>query len=1456
MSNSSRASGRKLGKKVLSLYLRTKCQRELYLSLHPDSLLKSEGLPVPTEPRMGVAILKDEGISFEQERTALLNKALKGLVYESPQSLKSHEPLETALGKIAGEGVITQGFIAPQQFRAQALGNLGVDTLKQPLLPPLDGLIPDIIVVRGARADEEEITPDGSRRPIASDEARRALVIIDVKHTGQANASYSAEVVLYTFMLANWLQFQGLDGQYYASSRVGLWTRSHENDSQFKAALDAEEPLTPSQWFEKLEADCDSVYFPFYLPLLRRIFSEDIPRVIEAGDADWQQLPWHVNQRCASCDWLGYKPWLNAADGAKVEAHPDHYCHRLALDTDDLSRLPGLSQAACATLREGGHDTVADIKFLDGTDTSNDALFRSHAMLRREKMRLNRRAMQLGTGESTRDEEAQFATLGKDAQLQVCVSVNFDSSAGLLTGLAARGRVSYPWRSENRVNPETLNDFAAPVEEKTPDFEWATLRRLLETISGFYESAQQKHFDNGYGEDKAADKIELRVQIVFWDKRQFEALCGAMGRHLGRVLALSDNRARALAWLFPADEMLGQVESNSPPIAFLSDVVRRAIFADTPHAITLLDVAGQYHYKRNAVNPDNPFETDRFYRELMTDGIPRERIYEIWSRQPLLKRGKSSKTRGEVINEFSMALRKQVRALDSVMLQIFTDFKDQLKAQAPKLYLKQPAAKRLPLDSRLWIWWDELDTATTKIEDQTRFAADAVTLEATYEAIRLRSLIEVTPAGFYRYTISADSTEARLEVGQGFLTLGRDDVPAFPLLSVPQSFKRCGEDVPQPLLDEVGGRILKSKVHQSLSAKLIELNTITGEAVVEIETHPPTLLESWLQNEPDWLHGGLTLFKAASPTGTPKVTADLLREIKSPAIAVPDPRTFKALGADSPDSGNTKKGVAKAIKSPDPITPVARVLWDAAQLQNEIVSPTAQASAEFARTRDDLNDSQTAAVKHALERALTVIWGPPGTGKTQTLAAALHAEIRAAIEAGSPLKIFLGGPTYKAVEELFGRLLRVLAADAGSPCSLFFGYSRSHEDGGQSWNTEAEHLVSRSFHFADNDAVYGDCIRDLLDASSISVVATVCHQAHKIGEQFNRAQSGEADAPLLARAFDIVVLDESSQIPVARSLGALGLLKEKSRTIVAGDHLQMPPIFQLEPPKGSEFLVGSIQTYLLERDFGGQKVDGCDLLTNYRSHQQIVDYALTLGYNPGLHAHFSDTQLELVSPVTDLRNQWPSAVWSESWSEILDPSRPLLTLLHDDPISSQGNQNEADIVASLVASLRQSVALKLSNHPNPPDSDTTEAQQFWKQSIGIVTPHRAQRKLILEALREFFPDEGTEMNEAVHTVEKFQGGERHTIIVSFGVGDPDIIAGEEAFLMQLERINVAVSRAMAKCIVIMPTTLAGHVPEDKKAVATAHALKGFVDEFCNLSQKVEIHFPAPRSVNGTLRWHG
>jgi superfamily I DNA and/or RNA helicase len=146
---------------------------------------------------------------------------------------------------------------------------------------------------------------------------------------------------------------------------------------------------------------------------------------------------------------------------------------------------------------------------------------------------------------------------------------------------------------------------------------------------------------------------------------------------------------------------------------------------------------------------------------------------------------------------------------------------------------------------------------------------------------------------------------------------------------------------------------------------------------------------------------------------------------------------------------------------------------------------------------------------------------------------------------------------------------------------------------------------------------------------------------------------------------------------------------------------------------------------------------------------------------------------------------------------------------------------------------------------------------FWSRGLGIVTPHRAQRALIVRRLRQIFPThQHQKIDDAVDTVERFQGGQRDTIIISFGVGDPDLIANEESFLLQLERTNVAISRARAKCILVISEDLAYHLPSDRETIATSKAVKSYVSDFCR--QSIQHSVPAIGSQPSreiTVRWY-
>lgn len=90
-------------------------------------------------------------------------------------------------------------------------------------------------------------------------------------------------------------------------------------------------------------------------------------------------------------------------------------------------------------------------------------------------------------------------------------------------------------------------------------------------------------------------------------------------------------------------------------------------------------------------------------------------------------------------------------------------------------------------------------------------------------------------------------------------------------------------------------------------------------------------------------------------------------------------------------------------------------------------------------------------------------------------------------------------------------------------------------------------------------------------------------------------------------------------------------------------------------------------------------------------------------------------------------------------------------------------------------------------------------------SFGVVTPHNAQRG----ALETRFDETVT-----ANTVEKYQGGERDVIAVSATVSDPEFARREERFILNPNRLLVAISRSRLLTVVVCSTSLFEVAPKE------------------------------------------
>ena len=167
---------------------------------------------------------------------------------------------------------------------------------------------------------------------------------------------------------------------------------------------------------------------------------------------------------------------------------------------------------------------------------------------------------------------------------------------------------------------------------------------------------------------------------------------------------------------------------------------------------------------------------------------------------------------------------------------------------------------------------------------------------------------------------------------------------------------------------------------------------------------------------------------------------------------------------------------------------------------------------------------------------------------------------------------------------------------------------------------------------------------------------------------------------------------------------------------------------------------------------------------------------------------------------------------TEALKVVLEPENVFVLVVHDEQASFQSNLVEAQLVEAIAGTVKTG-------------------------SVGVVTPHNAQRGVVTNLLLE------GDKKVRVDTVERYQGGEADFIIISSTVSDPDYVRIESDFLLNLNRINVAISRMKKKLVIIASRSIFEFMPQDAKDYDKALLWKG-------IAQTVGF------TANGNPTWKG
>jgi DNA replication ATP-dependent helicase Dna2 len=1459
-----------LSKRTLSQYVRGECRRRLRLDLYAgDATRKELGIPVKDVARPGLALLVEQGRQFEREKFGELAQVFAGRVTHG--AVTAPRPgEESAFGKILlddhldacgsdhflveAEYVVTDPFIGAHGLRDLVDGSAFVPGSGATLR--FAAVRPDILqVVPPAGAPRHVITPSGEVHTIAANDPRLGLRIIDIKLTGEPSPSHFAELAYYGMTLAAWLERTGRDGRFVVLKDAAVWPGKHEASEirrrEFEDRSNGVTNRSLARYLEGLGEDLETMPAEVVLGRVRRFFAVDLREAILAPD--WQALPWHVDSGCSGCDYLGYSWKARVDDDTELpeETPRAPYCWSTAEVNGHLSRVVGLTRGACGKLKEAMVESIAQLAAL----RPGNPAFEEH-----QKLRAGRALFHARSGVLTNrlppeipEKAGTSAELPARSDIKVALSVDFDVGSGLtfaigyqiLTHVPAERVVEPGGRAWFKTRIERGQARVMLVEQKSLDAEREVLteimRHLVQDIDAAAQQVEQANRSLGLT-DKERDR-RATLQVYLWDRLNYDHLRRVMGRHLLAVLAPPAQgqgpRIAPMAWMFPADQIIEDADFTTvnSPISLVGEAIQALLAADVPHHYSLLGIANAYHPPRfDKGDGKLPFRLNPFFQDPLSDQIPSERGHEVWNRRSPFKKVDYQGYR----DGLKRAVRVRLDALLAVTERLTDDLKGQLSASAPtvrSVFDQTQPLQAVSRDGEIIYQHARLMAAADELEINLLMAMPPHQREAVFKSVRLEERLDgpakaqalaslglgvgAADPAILVFRMSPRSVQARIKVGEFNWSLMPES--ALPLQHRSIAVLKDQHFALRTLLGPAQNFDYRRRLRSASQVSVLAFERVSQ--IVVLRADDPQMFAALEQADLfDFaVDGRKGVFAILDPLPVElflkKRLKPALKAIRVPPLSVSRPLF--------PNPALTRLRMPNPRQSAS--VPAERFIWDADTLAGEASGRSgATALAAIAAHGYKLTQRQSDAVRQSVEKRLSLLWGPPGTGKSTPAVALILGLLREAQERGAPLRLAITGPTWVAIDTV-ARKIPALLRQLGLENSVRLARLASSIVGPEGIASELQdHIV-----ITNGSEAHQELVGRLEAATGFTIVAGTAHQLSRL-----IADEAEAMRPF----FDFMLIDEASQMSVAHAVVAFTTLAEGASLTVVGDDLQMPPIQPIAPPEGAEHLVGSIYDFFRQYRNGEPAVAGIQpvmLDRSYRSNKEIVDFVRLAGYGDDLTAENAGLRMRLASPLPGAQPaDWPASLpWHGHLATLLDPEEPLTALIHPDEYSSQRNDHEANLVAGLVRSLYGRLL------PDKGDTPLSGIDLF-KDGLGIVTPHRAQQAAVVERLMGFLPTDAEQaaMIAAVDTVERFQGQEKTVMIASFGLGDRDQIAAEEEFLYSLNRFNVIASRAKAKLIVIVSRRLVDHLPRDPEMLRQSRLLKHYADGY--LLRAVPASIPA------------
>jgi len=434
-----------------------------------------------------------------------------------------------------------------------------------------------------------------------------------------------------------------------------------------------------------------------------------------------------------------------------------------------------------------------------------------------------------------------------------------------------------------------------------------------------------------------------------------------------------------------------------------------------------------------------------------------------------------------------------------------------------------------------------------------------------------------------------------------------------------------------------------------------------------------------------------------------------------------------------------------------------------------------------------LNASQQAAVNNILAaNELAIVHGPPGTGKTTTLVQA----IRLLIQEQHEQQILVVAPSNTAVDWLSEKLsmegLNVLRI--GNPARVserLLSLTLDQQMADHPHMTTVKKMKKQAAGYLDMAHKYkrhfGRAEREqrkaLFDEAHRVLKEVEQAEQYIFNDLLSRAQVitatlvGASHHTIRTPRYRTVVIDEAGQ---ALEPGCWIPIVKAQKVVFAGDHNQLPPTI-----KSEEAAREGLSNTLLEKCVAWHPESVVMLEEQYRMHEAIMGYASSIFYKGKLRAHATVANRSLFNgdePLLFIDTAGCGYEEKTAGTRISNPEEAAFLVQH---------------LVSYVATLR------------------THYNEEHFPTIAIISPYRQQIEVLQEAVQQQPELQAIRDKMTVNTIDSFQGQERDIVYISMTRSNPDSRIG---FLSEIRRMNVAMTRAKQKLVVVGDSATLSQLP--------------------------------------------